>query len=254
MQFFRRFIEGLFINFVSWVLQGMVITVPIIIAASIPGILSNSILLFIIIISIIALSFAIWFFDRWYYPVLKWDIIHRHNIYTLTYVNRNSARYDRKIEAIPLRKHLEKFNGGEYIWTGSSSEPSLVESADFDFKHKEICGRVEYTVSPRMIVKAYKLLTYTISVILRDDKKTATPLNFIYVKRPTKRITLILKMPIDIPIKNVRYAARAKYGEENKKIYSVGNLKQENGYNIYTFTIRRPKMFCEYEIRWDWCE
>jgi len=253
MQFFRRFLEGLFINFAWWVLQAIIVAIPLIVVATEPDIFSSRLLFLFIIIIAAVMSCALWHFSWRNYPPLSWDIIHRHNTYTLTYECRENAIYDKKIVAVPMRKHIEAFKGGEYRWSGSSSEPSIAESADFEISYNEIHGRTEYTVCPKVIVRKYKLLRYTLNIKLYDDNKTAAPSNFIYIKRPTKKITLVLKMPIGVPICNVRYEARTKYGEDKKLIYKEGFQKQENGYNIYTFTVRRPKMFCEYEIRWEWC-
>jgi len=257
MEFFRRFLEGLFIglfiNLVWWILQAVVAAIPVIAIISSPELFSNGFLCLLIVTLTIFLSCLIWYFGRNYYPRLSWDVIHGHNTYTLSYMNRKSAHCERSIEAIPLRKHIDAFKDGEYRWSGSSSIPSILESGDFELTYEETHGCTNYTVIPKMIVRAYKRLHYTPVIKLEDANETATPSHFIYIKRPTKKITLILKMAVGIPICNVRFESRTTFGEERKLIYKEGYSKQENGYNIYTFTVRRPKLSCEYEIRWDWC-
>ena len=250
----RRIIEGLFINFLWWLVQGAIVAVPFIVAASKPDThLSGPKYLFISLAAGILLYIA-WYLGRRYYPPFRWDIIHDKNTYTLIYETRESASYKRHVMAIPLRKNIEAFKDGEYRWSGSSSTPFIVEADDFKASFEKKHGRTEYTIRPEIIVKAYKPLPYTLGVDLRDDNHTALPINFIYIKRPTKRITLVVKMAASIPIRNVRYVARTKYGEENKLIFKKGHPAQENGYNIYKFSVRRPKLFTEYEICWEWCE
>jgi hypothetical protein len=250
----RRICEVLFINFLWWLAEAAVATIPLIIVVSNPGILLNGLLCFLIALSTAILLYIVWYLGGRYYPPFRWDIIHGKNSYTLMYKTRELASYERSIEAIPLRKNIESFKDGEYRWSGSSSDPFIVEADDYKASFQKINDRTEYIVSPEMIVQPYKSLRYTIGVNLQDANRTAAPTNFIYVKRPAKKITLIVKMPVSIPIRNVRYMAQTKYGEENKLIHKRGNPIEENGHNIYTFTIRRPKLFCEYKIRWDWCE
>ena len=253
LDFFRRVLEGLFINLIWWVLQTIIIIVPVISVVSFPNVFTNKFLILIIILLALGVSLVLWKFGGRYLPPLRWNIIHECNTYTLEYKTRETAYYEKRIVAIPLRNHIEAFEDGEYRWSGSSSEISILESADFDLSVHDTQDRTKYTVRPKAIVRAYKLLPYTLAINLCDDNKSAIPSNYIYIKRPTKKIVLIVKMAVGVPICNVRYIAKTKYGEENKLIYKKGSLTQENGYNVYTFTIRRPKMLCEYEIRWDWC-
>jgi|GEM_PF-2823049 len=253
MRFFRRLLEGVFINFIWWVCQAIIVSIPLIVALSYPSIFSNVLLCILAAVVTITLLCLIWYFGWRYYPSFSWNIIHGHNTYTLTYKQREVAHYEKRIEAIPLRKHLESFPEGEYRWSGSDSNLTIAESADFTLRcERESDSRVEYIVCPKGVVKAYKPLRYTLNVELKDENKTAIPKNYIYIKRPTKKITLILKIAVDIPICDVRFIAKTKYGEESKLIHKPGHPIQENGYNTYTFNIRRPKMFCEYEICWTW--
>jgi hypothetical protein len=253
MGFLRRILEGIIINLLWWIIQAAIVAVPFIVVAANPDILLNGILCFLIAITAVAMCWLVWYFGGRYYPPLTWDIIHGDNSYTLTYETREKASYQRNIEAIPLRKNIKEFKDGEYRWSGDSNDPFIVES-DYKILFNKINNRTEYVVCPQMIVQKYKPLRYTLGLNLQDTNRVATPTNFIYIKRPTKKITLVVKMAVTIPIRNVRYLARTKYGEENKLIHKKGNPIEENGYNIYTFMIRKPKLFCEYEIRWDWSE
>jgi len=252
MGFFRRVLEGLFINVIWLIIQTVIASAAIIVIAVRPDIRQNLIVYPLLIFAAEIIVFVIWYFRRRYYPTFNWDIIHGKNTYTLTYYNREHAAYEKKIEAIAMRKTLDVIQG-ECRWTGDSCGLSVKEVDDFSFESVKAGDMTEYTVRPTaMIFKPYRHLNYTIEAELSDNSHTAEPSNFIYIIRPAKKITLILKMPESVPVHNVRYLARTKYGEENVFIKKKGKGVTENGYDMYTFRITNPKLFCEYEISWDW--
>jgi len=255
MKFFQRIAEALFINFLWWIIHTMIMATLFVYLSYMQNTYFYGIPYVLIILTAAIFFYLLWYFGWRIYPSFTWDVIHDKNTYTLTYITRAKAHYTKSIQAIALRKHLNKFKDGELKWSGESSgKPYIVESEDYDLIHESNHDLVKYIVCPKGIIKKYKKMQYTLGVDLYDPHKTANPNNFIYIKRPTKRITLVLRMPVHIPICNVRYIARTKYGEENTFIYKKGKPEEESGYNIYTFTIRRPKLFCEYEICWEWCE
>jgi hypothetical protein len=204
---------------------------------------------------------AIWFLRCRFgtqYPRFRWDVVHGKNKYILSFKSREEAEYTRKIEAIPLREDTKSFPEGEYVWTGDISDPKIVEQDSFTLEMSDdSCGSShKYFVKPKNTIKPYNKQEYTIFVSLQDKGLTMVPQNCIYIKRPTQSITLELMIPKDIPIKNVRFRARAKYGEERVLIDKKGILTQSGGHTIgacqYIFKVSRPKMFCEYEICWEW--
>lgn len=192
------------------------------------------------------------------YPKFRWDTIHGGNRYVISFKTREQAEYTKTIEAIPLRDRLEFFPAGDYVWTGDGSLPridpedtfslQILDGADAEHRH--------YIVKPKNTVKQYEKNRYTIYIDLHDSGCSMQPRNSIFIKRPTKQITLELTIPSDIPIKNVRYKAKTKFGEESTFIDQKGEPRSTGGKTIgstqYIFTVKRPKLFCEYEICWEW--
>ncbi len=253
MDFLRRIMEGLLTNLLSLIIQAAMISVPfIIVAVDTEGQINNYLYVIIALLAS-ALCYIMWKLSRREYPPHKYEISHGHNIYTLIYKSRELAHYERHLEVIPRHNGIKAFINGEFRWSGNSISVHIKQSADFLIAiTKSIAGCVEYIVTPQKPVRAYKPLLYTVCAELKDEKHEAFPNNYVYIKRPTKGITLILKMPIDIPIKNVRFIGKTKIGDEISLIHEEGHFVQEDGYNTYTFEVRRPKITCEYEIRWDW--
>lgn len=192
------------------------------------------------------------------YPKFRWDAIHGKNRYVISFKSREVAEYTKTIEAIPLRDDVKSFPAGDYVWTGSESVPRIDPEDAFTLEMLESSdsGKKRYMVKPKNTVNKYEKNHYTIYIDLHDRDRNMQPRNYIYIKRPTKQITLELTIPSDLPVKNVRFKARTKFGEEStfrdEKAVAHSTGGKTIGSIQYMFRVARSKLFCVYEICWEW--
>ena len=72
------------------------------------------------------------------------------------------------------------------------------------------------------------------------------------IRHPVGQLTINLYTEENL-IKNVKYYATTFLGEKYV-IYPEKLLesKKEDGLKCYKMTIKRPKLFCKYIIKWEW--
>ena len=208
--------------------------------------------------AIIALSIAPWL-QRNRYPAFKWNFTHESNLYKMTFKNLENLEYNRYLNVKPLCADITEFNEGEYIWTGSGSQAELISSDDFSLL---LCEKEQNSSTQKYIVKANNPLQknhiykYGLKIMLQDANHTMKCENSIFIKRPTKRIQLELHAPASVKIKNVSQKAWSVYGDqkpfEDKKITAVETGGEEYKNISFSYSVRRPKLFCIYAITWEW--
>ena len=193
------------------------------------------------------------------YPPFRWDVTHNLNRYVLTFKDRENLEYTRHLNAKSMREGIKVFADGEYIWTGSDSKAELIDSEDFSLElmEKEAPATPQrYVVHAKNTLQAHRNYSYGLKVMLKDDDHQMRTQNHIFIKRPTKRITLELHVPNTVRITNVSYRAWTRFGDQDpfvdKKAVSVTQGGHDIYHTSYFWTIRRPKLFCEYAISWEW--
>ena len=182
---------------------------------------------------------------------------HKNNEYQLTVKSRTHFNYTRTIQAIALEDDIYSFDDGKYIWSGSSSSAEILEKEDYELRlGSNEAGEQQYSVHSKLPFKKYKTTTYTIRVDAYDENKTMKTNNCIYIIRPTKSIKLVFTVPSEVKVKNVYKKCTTRHGEK-KTIYQdkikpkhVGGVS--DGFFIYTYKIRNPKLFMTYGIYWEW--
>jgi len=216
------------------------------------------ILLISLIITIILLfSILIHQFKRyiWRYPRLLWSYLHINNKYTITFESRTKLEYTKEIEYKALSNDLVEING-ELWWTGDKCELSLLKSDEHTFSNTYSSnGHCKYTINPIYNVRRNAIKKYTVYATLEDNSLTMQPRHYIYVQRPAKSISLVLCLPFGVKVRNVKYTYKTKIGDSKHSIAKgkpvvSGGVKK--GFVCYTYIIKSPKLFCEYEISWEW--
>jgi len=208
--------------------------------------------------AIIALSIAPWFrMNR--YPPFKWNFTHESNLYKMTFQNSENLEYNRYLNVKPLCANITEFSEGEYIWSGSGSQAELISTDEFTL---ELCKKEQNSPVQKYIVKANnplqqnKVYKYGLKIMLQDANHTMKCENYIFIKRPTKKIRLELHAPASVRMKNVSQKAWSMYGDqkpfEDKKINAVETGGEEYKNRSYSYTVSRPKLFCIYAITWEW--
>ena len=259
----RRVFDGVVIKIIVEILFNAITTVLIIVIGdhtyrnlAIPK--EIWILLAVCFAIIIALSVTTWL-GQIKYPRFKWNFTHEMNQYKMTFLNRENFEYNRYLNVKLMCADITEFEEGEYIWSGSGSRAALIPNSDFSLV---LCDKDANSPVQKYIVKAHNPLQrnhvyhYGLQIMLEDAKHTMKCENSIFIKRPTKEIKLELNVPPMVKVKNVSQKAWSLYGDQkpfdDKKIQPA-ELGGEKFKNIsYSYTVRRPRLFCHYAITWEW--
>lgn len=251
--------------FISW----LITLIPL---RTIENVYGKTIVIFLI--CIISISLYIYFNNKFFY--VKWDFKIKSNIYKLELKNNAEGVFTHQYVA----NITKKSNGvlkGTYDWRDAKN----IKTVTVDSKHNR------YTVSYKspidrdytkcsnsngtsILPNDKKILDYCIeyeegTLKRKDDIENTIEVEFDYdkntldknfkagIKQPVGDLTLLLSVPDNL-LKNVFFYAETfcgrKYIIKNK--HRLKKMKDVNGNTYYMKHIKKPKLFCQYIIEWEW--
>lgn len=277
MKFSKEYVESIAINLISNIFWCILSGAFAILIGSVPVVVFSADLKWGIVISSVLLLLLLTLYIKSHNKLMyiKWDFFIKNNTYELKLFEDGTACFSQKFKAKSCTKSNCKLPAS-YDWSCAEAiTKAQVESrfANWTLHYKPRNESTYIPVKGDQGIKALPISEKEIDYIIEyndcalsrtDDVENEVKVNFTYNKANMdtelyagiRHRIGVLNLKVYAPsnlIKDVKFCAKTILGKEyiitrDRPLESC----EDGAGRYYSITIKRPKLFCKYIIKWEW--